>query len=111
MKRITITNINLNSGGECICLWVNPLNPDKDSTVTLPQKLQISFVMELTCDIDVKINYSPRISSQIPIGIYQDGLSTGGKVVALPCQVVPTDVVSEYWIYGDALRPTHRNQL
>lgn len=105
-----IASVNLNSGGEAVCLWVNPLNPDRDPAATLPQKLQISFMMELTCDIDVKINYTPRVPTASP-GLYNDGDGTGGKVVALPSQVVPTAAVQHYWIWGDALRPTHRNNL
>ena len=105
-----IANINLNSGGEAVCLWINPLNPDRSTSVTTPQKLQISFMMELTCDIDVKINYTPRGPPTSP-SIYNDGDGTGGKVVALPSQALPTATNYHYWIYGDALRSTHRNQL
>ena len=105
-----IANINLNSGGEAVCLWVNPLNPDRSAAATTAQKLQISFMMELTCDIDVKINYTSRGPPTSPT-LYNDGDGTGGKVVALPSQAVPTANQNNYWIYGDALRPTHRNQL
>ena len=105
-----IANINLNSGGEAVCLWVNPLNPDRSAAATTAQKLQISFMMELTCDIDVKINYTSRGPPTSPT-LYNDGDGTGGKVVALPSQAVPTANQNNYWIYGDALRSTHRNQL
>ena len=105
-----IAQINLNSGGEAVCLWVNPLNPDREPAATSAQKLQISFMMELTCDIDVKINYTPRAPPTNQL-LYTDGDGTGGKVVALPCQAPATSDQNYYWIFGDALRPTHRNQL
>ena len=107
-----IANINLNSGGEAICMWVNSLNPDKDSQVTLAQKLQISFIMELTVDIDVKINYTPNLDTVAAAGLYTDGPGTNGKVVAMPSQMIPTTTgEGAYWAFGDALRPAHHNHL
>jgi hypothetical protein len=101
---------NLNHGGEAICLWVNPLNPDLDAGATTSQKLQISFVMEMEIEMDVKINYNPTAIAAVDAPLYTDGV-TQGKVAAMPCQNIPTTVTGAYWIYGDALRPTHRNLL
>ena len=109
-----ISEINLNSGGEAYCFWLNPLDPDSPAGATKTQKLQMSFMMELECDIDVKINYSPRtVAGENPL--YFNGVGTGGKTVAMPCQnIVPStqaDGEKSYWIFGDGLRPCHRNNL
>ena len=106
-----IANVNLNSGGEAICLWVNPLNPDKDVSATTAQKLQVSFMLEMQCDIDVKINYAPAIQTVPSAPLFTDGANTQGKTVAMPCQASPTSSIAAYWAFGDALRPAHRNHL
>ena len=106
-----IANVNLNSGGEAICLWVNPLNPDKDPGATTAQKLQISFMLEMQCDIDVKINYAPALQAVASAPLFVDGPNTQGKTVAMPCQAAPTATTNAYWAFGDALRPAHHNHL
>jgi len=104
-----IANINLNSGGEAVCLWINPLNPDQDPQQTRVQKLSINFVLEMTATFDVKINYTPTPLSG-SAAIYQSG-AAGGKIVAMPCQDVTATEQPYYWQFGDALRPQYQNNL
>ena len=110
-----IATINLNNGGELLCFWVNRINPDLPASATTSQKLQITFVMEITMECDVKINYTPELRSLNSIPLFNDGLYTQGKVAAMPCQApwLQDYFIANpaYWAFGDALRPTHKNNL